>query len=149
MTKMKRINLNVLMVEDSSADVLMVKEALQDVKIQNTLHVVGDGIDAIEFLKKKGRFHSSTTPDLILLDLNLPKKNGNEVLIEIKNDENLKCIPVVIFTTSSSSDDMRRSYKSYANSYVIKPVDFNSYQETIHTIFHYWYNVVSIAPLSV
>ncbi|MFM8425429.1 MAG: response regulator [Chloroflexota bacterium] len=138
--------MDILLVEDSPADVLIAREALKEAKLINTIHVTEDGMEAMEFLNKRGKFASAPRPDLILLDLNLPRKNGREVLEEIKNDANLKSIPVVVLTTSSAEEDILRSYNLHANCYVVKPVEFDSFVKAIQSIQHFWFSIVALPP---
>lgn len=116
-------SIEILLVEDSPGDVRLTREALKEAKMRNNLHVVGDGVEAMSFLRKKDKYANAPRPDLILLDLNLPKKDGREVLAEIKSDEDLKNIPVVVLTISKSEEDILRSYNLHANCYVTKPID--------------------------
>lgn len=139
-------NIEILLVEDSPADVLIAREALIEAKLLNTIHVAEDGVDAMDFLHKRGKFTSVPTPDLILLDLNLPRKNGREVLAEIKADENFKHIPVVVLTTSSAEEDILKSYNLHANCYVVKPVEFESFVKAVQSIQHFWFSVVTLPP---
>jgi CheY-like chemotaxis protein len=136
--------IDILLVEDSPSDVRLTREALKEAKIYNTLHVVQDGIAALEFLRKQGPYANSPIPDLILLDLNLPKKDGREVLAEIKEDENLKRIPVVVLTTSRAEEDVIRSYDLHANAYISKPVDLKQFLEVIRVIEDFWLAVVTL-----
>ena len=136
--------IDILLVEDSPSDVRLTREALKDAKIFNRLHVVQDGVSALAFLRKQGKFSGSTAPDLILLDLNLPMKDGREVLAEIKKDENLKRIPVVVLTTSRAEEDVARSYNLHANAYVVKPVDLKQFLEVIRAIEEFWLAVVTL-----
>src|SRR5271165_6393439 len=138
--------IDILLVEDSPSDVRLTREALKEAKVLNMLHVVQDGTAALEFLRKHGQYGGSPRPDLILLDLNLPKKDGREVLAEIKQDETLKCIPVVILTTSRAEEDVIRSYNLHANAYVTKPVDLKQFLEVIRTIEAFWLAVVTLPP---
>jgi two-component system, chemotaxis family, response regulator Rcp1 len=138
--------IDILLIEDNPADVRLTREALNEAKVLNALHVVEDGIEALAFLRKQGQFAGSSTPDLILLDLNLPKKDGREVLAEIKQDENLKLIPVVVLTTSRAEEDIVRSYDLHANAYVNKPVDLKHFLEVIRTIEQFWLAVVTLPP---
>ena len=135
-------HIEILLVEDSPADVLIAREALSEAKLLNTIHVAEDGIEAMDFLCKRGKFASAPRPDLILLDLNLPRKNGREVLAEIKADDDLKNIPVVVLTTSSAEEDVLRSYNLHANCYVVKPVEFDSFVKAVQSIQHFWFSVV-------
>ena len=138
--------IEILMVEDSPTDVLITREALDYAKIINSLHVVEDGVEALAFLRKQGQYAAASTPDLILLDLNLPRKSGQEVLAEIKADEVLKVIPVVILTTSKSETDVLKAYGLHANCYIAKPVDFDSFTEVVRSIHHFWFSVVVLPP---
>jgi two-component system response regulator len=138
--------IEILLVEDSPTDVLITREALIEAKLINTIHVAEDGVQAMDFLYRRGKFASAIRPDLILLDLNLPRKNGREVLAEIKADDNLKSIPVVVLTTSSAEEDILKSYNLHANCYVIKPVNFESFVKAVQSIQHFWFGVVSLPP---
>ena len=135
---------HVLLVEDNPADVRLTKEVLSEGKATSTLHIVADGEQALQFLRNKGAFASSPRPDLILLDLNLPRKDGREVLAEIKKDPVLKLIPVVILTTSRSDRDILESYNLHANCYVSKPVDLLEFMEVIRTIEDFWLSMVRL-----
>jgi len=137
---------HVLLVEDNPADVRLTREVLADGKITNTLHVVADGEEAMAFLRHKGPFASAPRPDLILLDLNLPKKDGREVLAEVKSDPSLKLIPVVILTTSRSDRDILESYNLHANCYISKPVDLLQFMEVVRTIEDFWLSIVRLPP---
>jgi len=134
----------ILLVEDSPTDILMTREALARAKLMNNLHIVGDGVEALEFLRRRGRYAAVPRPDLVLLDLNLPRKDGREVLAEIKNDDDLKRIPVVILTTSRAEDDVLKAYGLHANCYVTKPVDFTSFGRIVHNIEEFWFSVVTL-----
>lgn len=136
--------IDILLVEDNPGDIRLTKEAFKDGKIQNELNVVMDGEEAIFYLKKIGKYENASTPDIILLDLNLPKKDGREVLAEIKDDENLKCIPVIILTTSSAQSDILSTYLHHANCYIMKPVDFNQFITVIRTIEYFWLTIVKL-----
>jgi len=135
---------DILLVEDSPEDVELTKEALKEGKLANTLHVVKDGVEAIDYLRKKGKYASVKRPDLILLDLNLPKKNGHEVLAEIKQDEDLKVIPVAILTTSESEQDILKTYKMHANCYITKPVDLNQFIKVVKAVEDFWFSIVKL-----
>ncbi len=137
----------VLLVEDNPGDVRLTMEALKEAKMHNRVNVVMDGIEAMEFLRKEGKYADATRPDLILLDLNLPRKNGREVLAEIKADENLKCIPVVVLTTSEAEQDILKAYKLHANCYVTKPVDLDQFIKVVRSIESFWMTVVKLPPL--
>lgn len=134
----------ILLVEDNPGDVRLTIEALKESKILNNLHVVEDGIDAMKFLNQEGDFEEMPEPDLILLDLNLPKKDGREVLAEIKDDKRLKKIPVVILTTSSADEDILNSYELHANCYITKPVDMNQFTKVVKTIGDFWFSIVRL-----
>ena len=138
--------IDILLIEDSSTDVLMIREALSEGKLLNKIHVAEDGVEALDFLHKRGKFASSPRPNLILLDLNLPRKNGREVLAEIKADKDLKRIPVVVLTTSSTKEDILRSYDLHVNCYVVKPVEFDSFVKAVQSIQHFWSSTVSLPP---
>jgi two-component system, chemotaxis family, response regulator Rcp1 len=143
----KSINpINILLVEDSPADVRLTREALKEAKVVNTLHVAPDGVEALAFLKRKGKHADAPRPGLILLDLNLPKKDGREVLKEIKDDESLRRIPVVVLTTSKAEEDIIRTYNLHANAYVTKPVDLAQFLKVIRSIEQFWLAVVTLPP---
>jgi len=137
---------DILLVEDSPADVRLTREALHEAKVMNTLHIVKDGVEALAFLRQQGPYAASPRPKLILLDLNLPKKDGREVLAEIKQDESLKRIPVVVLTTSKAEEDIVRSYNLHANAYVSKPVDLARFFEVIRALEDFWLAVVTLPP---
>jgi CheY-like chemotaxis protein len=134
----------ILLVEDNEGDVGLVEEVFEDAKIRNILHVAEDGEEAMNFLHKKEPFTKVPTPDIILLDLNLPQKDGREVLEEIKTDEDLKRIPVVVLTTSKAEEDILKSYDLHANSYITKPVDFDQFIKVIRSIEDFWLEVVRL-----
>ena len=136
--------IDVLLVEDDPGDVLMTREAFEHHKIRNRLHVVDDGVQAIAYLRREGEFAEAPRPGLILLDLNLPRMDGREVLAEIKADPDLCDIPVVVLTTSSAEEDILRSYKLHANAYVTKPVNFNRFIEVIRQIDQFFVTIVSL-----
>ena len=137
----------VLMVEDSPTDVLMAQEALEQAKILVNLHVVEDGVEAMLFLRKHGKYGNVPRPDIILLDLNLPRKDGREVLAEVKSDDGLKIIPVVVLTTSKADEDISKSYGLHANCYITKPVGFTRFAEVVNSIEHFWFTIVTL-PVS-
>ena len=139
-------HVEILLVEDSPADILLTREAFEQNKIMNPIHVAEDGIRAMDFLHKRGEYASAPRPDLILLDLNLPRKNGREVLAEIKSDPELKKIPIVVLTTSSAEEDILKAYDLNANCYVIKPVGFDNFMNAIQSIRHFWFSVVTLPP---
>jgi CheY-like chemotaxis protein len=134
----------ILMVEDNPTDVLIAREGFSDAQMRNTLHVADNGVEAIEFLNQRGKYTAAPRPDLIVLDLNMPRKNGQEVLAEIKADDNLKHIPVVILTTSKSKDDISKAYGLHANCYISKPVDFDEFTKVVQTIQDFWFSVVTL-----
>ena len=136
----------ILLVEDSPADVALTKEALLDSKLRNNLHVVTDGEAAMEFLRNEGCYPGVPRPDLILLDLNLPKKNGREVLSEIKADPVLRLIPVVIMTVSQDERDIVESYRLHANCYIRKPVKFGEFIDIVKSIENFWFTIVTLPP---
>ena len=138
--------INVLLVEDSPTDQLMTREALEHAKVLLNLHIVDDGIQAMEFLRNIGKYAGAARPDLILLDLNLPKRDGRAVLEEIKSDPHLKAIPVVILTTSKTDDDIARAYNAHANCFITKPVGFANFNEVMRSIERFWFAVVSLPP---
>lgn len=134
----------ILLVEDNPGDVRLTREGLREGKIRNHLSVVTDGMEAMAFLRREGKYADAPVPDLILLDLNLPRKDGREVLAEIKADEKLHRIPVVVLTTSSAEQDIVVSYELAANCYVTKPVDFTSFVEVVKSIEDFWFTIVSL-----
>ena len=136
----------ILLVEDNLGDMRLTKEALKEGKVYNNLHWVKDGVEALEFLRRQGSYAESPSPDIILLDLNLPKMDGREVLSVIKNDEKLKHIPVVILTTSKAEEDVVRSYDLHANCYVTKPVDLEKFIFVVSSIDRFWLSVVTLPP---
>jgi len=136
--------IDVLLVEDDPGDVLMTREAFADHKLRNNLHVVDNGLDALAFLRKEGPHAGAPTPDLILLDLNLPRMDGREVLAAVKQDEQLRSIPVVVLTTSEAEEDVLRSYQLHANAYVTKPVDFERFLEVVRQIDEFFVTVVKL-----
>ena len=138
--------IEVLLVEDDPGDVLMTQEAFEEHKVRNKLTVVSDGAEALSYLRREGQYEGATRPDLILLDLNLPKRDGREVLEEIKKDEDLGRIPVVVLTTSAADEDILRSYQLHANAYVTKPVDFERFISVIRQIDEFFVSVVKLPP---
>ena len=139
-------DIEILLVEDNPGDVRLTMEALKDCKMRNTLYVVEDGEEALSFLYKKGKYADAPHPDLILLDLNLPKKNGKEVLLEIKEHPKLKRIPVVILTTSKAEEDILKTYDLHANCYITKPVDFDQFISVVRKIEDFWFTIVKLPP---
>jgi CheY-like chemotaxis protein len=138
--------IEILLVEDNPGDVRLTREALKEGKVYSNLHTVKDGIEAMDFLRRKGEYADVPRPDIILLDLNLPKKDGREVLEEIKTDENLKRIPVVVLTTSKAEEDVLRTYNLHANCYVTKPVDLEKFIVVVKSIDVFWLTVVTLPP---
>jgi CheY-like chemotaxis protein len=136
--------IEVLLVEDDPGDVLLIREAFEDNKVANRLHVVADGVEALEFMRQKGEHAEAPRPDLVLLDLNLPRKDGREVLAEVKNDDALRTIPVVVLTTSQAEEDVLRSYDLYVNAYVTKPVDFDRFIGVVRQIDQFFVSVVKL-----
>lgn len=137
----------ILMVEDSPSDADLTIEALKESKLLINMSLVTDGVEAIAFLRQEGKYSNEVLPDLILLDLNLPKKSGFEVLTEIKNDEKLRVIPVIILTTSDDEKDVNNAYSQYANSYVTKPVDFKQFLEVVELIEDFWLTIVKLPKI--
>ncbi|HKH04666.1 MAG TPA: response regulator [Acidimicrobiales bacterium] len=138
--------IEVLLVEDDEGDVLMTREALAEGKVINRLNVVNDGVEVLEYLRRNGKYAEASRPDLILLDLNLPKKDGRQVLEEVKADDSLRRIPVIVLTTSAADEDVLRSYDLHANAYVTKPVDFDRFVEVIRQIDDFFISVVRLPP---
>jgi len=138
--------IDVLLVEDDPGDVLLIEEAFADNKVRNRLHVVSDGVEALAFLRREGEHADAPQPDLVLLDLNLPRKDGREVLAEVKGDDALRHIPVVVLTTSKAEEDVLRSYKLHANAYVTKPVDFERFIDVVRQIDEFFVTVVKLPP---
>jgi len=134
----------ILLVEDSPGDVRLTKEALREGKVRNNLHVVTDGVEALAFLRRAEKYAAVPRPDVILLDLNLPKKDGREVLAEIKADDDLRRIPVVILTTSQDERDVLRAYDLHANCYITKPVDLDQFIAVIRSIESFWLTIVTL-----
>ena len=138
--------IEILLAEDSPSDALLTRRALEEGKLLNRLHIVEDGVKAIAFLRRQAPYASAPRPHLIILDLNMPKKDGREVLAEIKADQDLKVIPVVVLTTSSAEADVLRSYQLHANSYISKPFDFDSFAAAIRSLETFWFAVVTLPP---
>ena len=136
----------ILLVEDNPGDVRLAEEALRDAKMSNNLNVVSDGVEALAYLRREGGHANAPRPDLVLLDLNLPKKDGREVLGEVKLDPDLRTIPIVVLTTSDADADVVRSYQLHANAYVRKPVDFDAFIEVVRSIEDFWFSVVKLPP---
>jgi CheY-like chemotaxis protein len=138
--------IEVLLVEDDEGDVIITREALAEGKVLSRLHVVGDGVEAVAYLRRKKPHADATRPDLILLDLNLPKRDGHQVLADIKGDADLRRIPVVVLSTSSAEADIIRSYDLHANAYVTKPVDFDRFVDVIRQIDDFFISVANLPP---
>ena len=136
--------IEILLVEDSPSDAALTIEALKAGKVANKLNLAEDGVEAMDFLKRRGKYAKATRPDLIMLDLNLPRKDGREVLAELKNDPDLKIIPVIVLTTSRSDKDILQSYQLNANCYITKPVDFTHFIEVVKSIESFWLTVVTL-----
>lgn len=138
------VPIEVLLVEDDPGDVLMTREAFEDHKVHNNLHVVSDGVEALSFLRAEGAYADSPRPDLVLLDLNLPRMDGLQVLAEVKADEDLRRIPVVVLTTSDAEEDVLRSYDLHANAYITKPVDFDRFISVVRHIDEFFVSIVRL-----
>jgi chemotaxis family two-component system response regulator Rcp1 len=136
--------IDILLVEDNEGDARLAKEAMRDSKIRNTLHHVTDGEEAMAFLRKEGKYSKLPRPDLILLDLNLPKKDGRQVLAEIKGDESLRRIPVVILTVSSAEEDVLKAYNLHANCYITKPLDLDQFMKVVRSVEDFWLTIVKL-----
>ncbi len=142
MTNARVRPIEILLVEDNPGDVDLTREGLEISKVRNTLHVVGNGEDAMRFLRQQDEYADKPRPDLILLDLNLPRKDGREVLADIKNDTSLRQIPVVILTTSQDEEDILRSYNLHANCYITKPIDLSQFMRVVRSIEDFWLSIV-------
>jgi len=136
--------IKILLMEDSNGDVRLVQEALKEGKLHNQLFVVRDGVEGMDFLLKRGKYKTAVRPDLVLLDLNMPKKDGREVLTEIKQHEDLKRIPVVILTTSSSEADILKTYNLHANCYIVKPLNLDEFIRVVRSIESFWLSIVRL-----
>ena len=138
--------IEILLIEDNPADIRLTQEAFREARLQNTVHVVQDGVNAMAFIRQTAPFQQAPRPDLILLDLNLPKKDGREVLKEIKSDTHTRTIPVVVLTTSDDEADVLRSYDLHANAYLVKPIDILQFIKMIQTLEDFWLSVVKLPP---
>ena len=136
--------IEILLVEDNPGDVDLAREALDTGKVRNTLHVVGDGEAALAFLRRQGLYADAPRPGLVLLDLNLPRKDGREVLAEIKTDTNLRCIPVVILTSSKAEEDILKTYDLHANCFITKPIDLHQFIKVVQAIEEFWFTIVKL-----
>ncbi len=139
--------IDILLIEDNPGDARLVKEVFNERKLKHNLIILYDGVEATEYLFKRNKYTDTPRPDLIILDLNLPKKNGKEVLLEIKTDDNLKSIPVIVLTTSKSEEDIMNTYSLHANCYMIKPLNLNDFFETVKAIENFWFNFVKLPTL--
>lgn len=138
--------IEILLVDDSAGDVRLAVEALKDSKVLNRVSTVSDGVEAMAFLRREGKYKDMPCPDLILLDLNMPRKDGRETLAEIKQDPLLKSIPVVILTVSSADEDVIRAYNLHANCYITKPIDLAQFQRIVNSINDFWFTIVKLPP---
>ena len=136
----------ILLVDDNPSDVRLTLEAFKDAKLANNVNVAGDGVEALEYLRRVGKYAGAVKPDLVLLDLNMPKKDGREVLEEIKNDPNLRRIPIVVLTTSNAEADILKSYDLHVNCYMQKPVDYNEFVRMLRLIEDFWFTAVVLPP---
>lgn len=137
-------SVKILIIEDNPGDIRLTREALKEGKMRNELEVAIDGEEAMAFLRKQGKYANVFRPDMILLDLNLPKKNGKEVLVEIKQDPQLRTIPVIILTSSQAEADIMQTYDNYANCYIVKPVEFNEFIKIVNNIREFWFMIVKL-----
>jgi chemotaxis family two-component system response regulator Rcp1 len=149
MTDLALHPIEILLVEDNEGDVELTQEALSRAKVNNRLHVAEDGLDALQFLRREGAYAAAPRPDLILLDLNLPRLDGREVLAEVKADPQLRTIPIVVLTTSQAEEDIVRSYDLHANCYITKPVDFGQFMKVVQSVHEFWVTVVKLPPAEV
>jgi two-component system, chemotaxis family, response regulator Rcp1 len=138
--------IEILLVEDNPGDVRLTREALKEAKVRNSLSVANDGVEAMAFLRREGTHSAARRPDIILLDLNLPKRDGRQVLAEIKADPELRRLPVVILTTSKAEEDILKTYDLHANCFITKPVDFDQFVKVVHSIEHFWLSIVTLPP---
>lgn len=137
---------DILLVEDSPGDVRLAQEALKESKMRNKLYVAEDGVEAMAFLRQEGKYKNAPRPDLILLDLNLPRKSGREVLVEVKSDDDLKRIPVVVLTVSRDEEDILKAYNHHVNCYITKPIDFSQFIKVTRSIEEFWLTIVRLPP---
>jgi len=140
------IPVEILLVEDNPGDVRLAREGLSECKIRNNLHVVDDGVKAMAFLRRQDEYAKAPRPDIVLLDLNLPRKDGREVLREVKEDEKLRTIPVVVLTTSKAEEDILKSYSLHANCYVTKPMGLEQFLDVVRSIEDFWFTIVKLPP---
>lgn len=134
----------ILIVEDNPADARLVREVMRDSKVLNEIHWVGDGVEALAFLRRQGKYADAPRPNLVFLDLNMPRKDGREVLREVKTDSELRRIPIVVMTSSQTEEDIARAYEQHANCYVRKPIDFEQFHSVVKTLENFWFNTVEI-----
>ena len=139
-------DVHILLVEDSPGDARLILEAFKESKLKTKISVVIDGVEAMAFLKHEGRYTGSLRPDIMLLDLNLPRMDGRELLNEIKNDDHFKMIPVLVLTTSNSRDDIVGSYERHANSYITKPADMDEFMEVVRSVENFWFDIAKLPP---
>jgi chemotaxis family two-component system response regulator Rcp1 len=139
-------SVDILVVEDNAGDARLIKEVLNDNKIYNSLHLAHDGVEALDFLFRRGKYENSPRPDLIILDLNLPRKDGRQVLAEIKSDPVLRLIPIVIMTISQAEEDILKSYNLHANCFITKPIDLNQFIRVVKSIEDFWFSIVKLPP---
>lgn len=140
---------HILLVEDSPGDARLILEAFKESKLKTQISVVTDGVEAMSYLRREGRYSDATRPDIMLLDLNLPRKDGRELLEEIKNDPDFKAIPVLVLTTSNSQDDILGSYERHANSYITKPADMDEFMEAVRSVENFWFDIAKLPPRDV
>ena len=140
-------SIEILLVEDDDDDVRLVKTALEAGEFPSRIHRVEDGVQAIEFLSHEGEYKDAVRPDIVLLDLNMPRKSGREVLREIKSQSEIRCIPVVVLTTSDDEHDVLSSYENYASSYLTKPIDLHEFRRMLETLANYWFKTVRLPPV--
>jgi two-component system, chemotaxis family, response regulator Rcp1 len=138
--------MDILLVEDSPSDAFIAKEALKRSGGNSNLHVARDGVEALAFLRRQGEYFDAPRPDMILLDLNMPRKDGREVLAEVKSDDRFKCIPIVVLTSSNAEQDISRAYELHANCYITKPTDFTQFKEILKSIETFWFRNVTLPP---
>ncbi|MCI4339165.1 MAG: response regulator [Thermoplasmata archaeon] len=136
--------IQILMVEDNPADARLVREVMRDSKLLNEIHWVGDGVEAMAFLRRQGKYANAPRPNLMFLDLNMPRKDGREVLREVKSDADLRRIPVVVMTSSQAEEDIARAYDQHANCYVRKPIDFEQFHKVVKTLENFWFTTVEL-----
>ncbi len=149
MNKYDNSMVEILLVEDNPGDIRLTQETLKEAKVRNSIHIATDGVEAMEFLHHEGKYNDAPNPDLIVLDLNMPRKNGLEVLAEIKTDDKLKQIPVVILTASKNEEDILISYNQHANCFITKPIDPNQFLNVIKSIENFWLTIVKLPKIEI